>query len=98
VYVKLCRAIDDQCILQRSFYLPPGTALFVDKLVDGNYRLVFAENRAPAFATGQSATIRINAGRAHELNWVIPAVAPVSAPLLVSGFGAATREMFDAVR
>ena len=97
-YVKLCRAFEEQCILQRQFYLPPQTSLLVDNLVDGNYRLVFLENHPPNFATGQSAIIRVHAGRAHAFDWTLPAVVPTDPPGKEFGFGAATRAAFDAVK
>lgn len=98
VYVKLCRVVQDDCMLQRQFYLPVQTSLLLDHLVDGNYRLFFIDNLPPQFATGVSAVIRVSAGRAHEFTWAIPAVAPVGKPDLQGGFAVTTRAAFDAVK
>jgi preprotein translocase subunit SecG len=98
VYVKLCRVVQNECVLQRQLYLPPYSSLLVDNLVDGNYELYFIENHPPQFSTGKSAPIRINGGRAHEFDWAIPAAGTINETPLLRGFTDATRERFDAVK
>lgn len=98
VFIKLCLVVQETCVPQRQLYLPPQTSLLIDNLVDGNYRLLYIENQPPQFATGQSAVIRVNAGRAHTFTWQIPAATLAGEPGQDGGFAAVERTVFDAVR
>ena len=103
IYIKLCRDVRDAstnqstCYVQRRFYLPPKSSLFINDLSQKPYRLYYIENLGPTFATGMSKVIRFDEGETN-INVYLPEVTPTNTLSGQDKFGGLTRERFDAAR